>query len=93
MILSRGPIGPPSRRGKTLDDDSDESGDTDDSYNCQEMMELLKNLCFETGDLFYNMTKRFSEAVQEYNEAYTALSEELKEFHKTWKELGDEYYK
>ena len=41
------------------------------------LMEPLKNLCFETGDMFYNMTKRFSEAVQEYNEADTALSEEL----------------
>ena len=56
-------------------------------------MEPLKNLCFETGDMFYNMTKRFSEAVQEYIEVYTALSEELKEFHKKWKELGDDYYK
>ena len=43
--------------------------------------------------MFYNMTKRFSEAVQEYIEVYTALNEELKEFHKKWKELGDDYYK
>ena len=56
-------------------------------------MERLKNLCFETGDIFYNMTKRFSEAVQEYNEAYIALSEELKGFHEKWKELGDNYYR
>ena len=57
------------------------------------LIEPLKNLCFETGDMFYNMTKRFSEAVQEYNEAYTALSDELKGFHEKWKELSDEYYK
>ena len=56
-------------------------------------MESLKNLCFENGDMFYNMTKRLSEAVQEYNEVYTALSEELKGFHKKRKELGDDYYK
>ena len=56
-------------------------------------MKPLKNLCFETGDLFYNMTKRFSEAVQDYNQAYTALSEELKGFHEKWKELGDNYYR
>ena len=95
MISSRGRIGPPSRRGKILDDDSDESGDTADSDNRQHyvLMEPLMNLCFETGDMFYNITKRFSEAVQEYNEAYTALGEELKEFHKKWKELGDAYYK
>ena len=99
MISSRGPIGPPSRRGKTSGDDSDESHDTVDSDNRKEwnydrvLMEPLKNFCFETGDMFYNMTKRFSEAVLDYNEAYTALSEELKKFHKKWKELGDDYYK
>ena len=99
MILSRGPVGPPSRRGKTLDDDSDESDNTVDSDNRQDrnydqvLMKPLKNLCFETGDMFYNITNRFSEAVQEYNEAYTALTQELKRFHKTWKDLGDEYYK
>ena len=99
MISSRDPVGPPRRRGKTSDDDSDESDDTTDSDNHQErhydhlLREPLKNLCFETGDMFYNMTKRFSAAVREYNEAFAALSEELKGFHKKWKELGDEYYK
>ena len=57
------------------------------------LMEPLKNLCFETGDMFYNMTKRFSEAVKEYNEAHKALSEELKGFHEKWKDLGDNYYR
>ena len=57
------------------------------------LVEPLKNLCFETGDMFNNMTNRFIEVVQEYNEAYTALSEELKVFYKKWKELGDNYYR
>ena len=39
------------------------------------------------------MTRRFSETVQEYNEAYTVLSEELKGFHEKWKELSDNYYR
>ena len=43
--------------------------------------------------MFYNMTESFSDAVHEYNEAYTALSDELKRFHEKWKELGDDYYK
>ena len=53
----------------------------------------LKNLCFEAGDKLYNLTHRFTEAVEEYNEAYTQLSEDMKFYHQRWKELGDNFYK
>ena len=100
MFLSdvRGPVGPPGSQGYKPGDDSDDCDDDDISDRTEQnydhaLLEHLRNLCFETGNMFYNITMLFSEAVREYNEAYTALSEELKRFHEKWKELSDDYYK
>ena len=94
MFLSdvREPIGPSGLQGYKPGDDSDDCDD-DDISDRKKLLEPLRNLCFETGDKFYNIIKLFSQAVREYNEAYTALSEELKRFHEKWNELSDDYYK
>ena len=49
-------------------------------------------MCFEVGDVMFEMTTNFSRAVTEYNKAYTKLLGHLEEYHSKWEKLSDTYY-
>ena len=71
----------------------------DDQVLCQIKVEtsdylkdMLKQLCFEVGETLYNMTSEFDKAVEDYNEAFQALTQELTRYRKTWTKLEDTFY-
>ena len=53
---------------------------------------MLEQLCFEVGETFYNMTKDFDKAVDDYNKAFQTLTDELTRYTKAWGKLGDIFF-
>ncbi len=61
-----------------------------DSFN-RKVCKMFQ-LCLETGDGMNKMVEDFSQAVQDYNEAYLALSQHLRVYHEKWRAQSDTYY-
>ena len=58
-----------------------------------ELQDMLEQLCFEVGETIYNMTAEFNKAVEDYNEAFEALTLGFTQYRKAWEKLGDTYFR
>ncbi len=56
------------------------------------LQNMLEQLCFEVGETFYNMTNDFDKAVDDYNKAFQALTQELTRYINAWGKLGDTFF-
>ena len=54
--------------------------------------EPFEHLCYLTGDLLYQMNQNFSKAVEDVNQIYTQLMDELQIYQKNINKLDDHYY-
>ena len=54
--------------------------------------EPFEHLCYLTGDLLYKMNHNFSRAVEDVNQIYTRLMDELQIYQKNIRALDDNYY-
>ena len=58
-----------------------------------EINNLIRELCFFTGQKFYDTTHEFNAAVDNYIKAYEVLSEHLQVYINKWEDLDDNYFK
>ena len=54
---------------------------------------VIRELCYYTGQNFFNMTKQFNTAVDTYIEAFNALGENLRSYLEEWKLLHEDYFR
>ena len=85
--------------GMKLRDETDIKRCQWDKYMCScdkaeddSISNVLRELCYFTGQKFFNMTKQFNAAVNAYIEAYDTLGENLRSYLEEWKSLHEDYF-
>ena len=54
---------------------------------------VIRELCYFTGQKFFNMKKQFNTAADAYIEAFNVLRENLRSYLEEWKSLHEEYFR